>query len=153
MADWNGAARTNYVRFKDDASMQAAQKIVADCGMKWHVGSEPLVAMISGNDDRGGGFCLSSNQDDDLDQDHGWADIAQHLDDGQVLVCIEGGAEELQYISGWAEAWNNQQQTVCVQLSDIYALARERFGVPIVEASYDYEPEPVEQVASEAPRT
>jgi hypothetical protein len=152
MADWYGTARTNYVRFKDDASMQAAKKIVDDCGMKWHVGSGPLVAMIGGNDEYGG-FRLSCKQDDDLDQDYGWADIAQHLDDGQVLVCIEGGAEKLRYISGWAEAWNNQQQTVCVQLSDIYALARERFGVPIVEASYDYEPEPVEQVASEAPRT
>lgn len=152
MANWHGTARTNYVRFKDEEAYEAAKKLVESCGNKWHKGQQDLVAMISGDEDDNGGFSLSyCDEDTDEDVVIAWEDVAKHLDDGQVLVCMEVGAEKLRYVSGHTSAWTNKGESVNLGLGNIYKLAFEKLGVAPTEARYEDEPEPVSS-SSQAPR-
>lgn len=142
MSNWNGTARTNYVRFKDEVSYEAA-KAVADkaAGLEWHPHPiEKWTAMISGGCPDTGGFDFSVYGDDVPDDGEGlwWPDIAQHMADGQVLVVMEAGAEGLRYLTGEALAFINDPDLTCVavSLNDIYKLASERFGVDPATATY-----------------
>jgi hypothetical protein len=151
MANWYGTARTNYVRFKDEAAYEAAKELVESCGNTWHRGEQRLVAMISGDDDSGGFNFSRYDEDAEKDVDIAWEDVAKHLDDDQVLVCMEVGAEKLRYVSGHTSAWNNKGESVELSLRNIYKLAFEKFGVAPTEARYTDEPEPVAS-SSQAPR-
>lgn len=152
MANWYGTARTNYVLMRDEAALASAKALIAPTGMPT-VGhhDNPLLLMVQGADDSDGAFCTGYREDDD-DSDDGddgddgdewgddrefdFADLARHMADGQVLVAIEAGAEKLRYISGFAKAWNNKGEMVEVHLSDIYAKAKEAFGIDPAEATY-----------------
>lgn len=125
-------ARTNYVRFADEAAYVAAKALIDSTSMQWHPHTtHKLVAMVSGDDDSGG-FDFTTDDDKEI----WWPDITQHLADGQVLVAIEAGAEKLCYVSGHASAVSKSGDYVKVSLDDIYTLAFEKFGVEPTMAEY-----------------
>jgi len=137
MANWYGTARTNFVRFADEAAYEAAKALINSTSMQWHPhGEHKLVAMISGNDDTGG-FDFNTGDDKEI----WWPDITKHLADGQVLVAIEAGAEKLRYVSGNAHAVDKSGKYVEISLSDIYALAFKKLGAwPTVAEYTTFEP-------------
>jgi hypothetical protein len=134
MANWYGAARTNYFRVKDEAAFKAWLDTVPD------VGAEP------GTEERGGKFCLLANgeygdfpgerfDEDDFDSTPFdiVAELAAHLAEGEVAVFMQAGAEKLRYISGFAIAVNAAGERVELVLDDIYEIAEKRFGVTKVD--------------------
>lgn len=130
MADWYGAARSNYVRIKDMEGLKASL--------------EPFEIEIShGSDENEGKICLlGSSADNGGMPSYIWEDgtdemiefsFAEHvcpfMEDGEILVVMESGAEKLRYITGYASAYNAKGDAVHVSLSDIYTKAAEFFNI------------------------
>jgi hypothetical protein len=131
MANWTGAARSNYVKFVDVDKLKEVLK--------------PFDIEVSANDNGDGTYCLLSKAEngdwpgaapDPADPDE-WIDfnpvelICPHLQDGEVLVLMEAGHEKLRYVSGWAGAYTANGSHVVVNLMDIYDEAAKAFGVPV----------------------
>ena len=135
MANWYGAARSNYVKVKD---IEALKKTL-----------EPWPISVC---EENGRVCLLSEEE----VCGGWPDIGYdgneievlfsfenyvcpHLVEGEILVTKEAGAEKLRYITGRAVAYNCDGDSVVVDLDDIYSVAAEKFDVEfssITKASY-----------------
>lgn len=132
MANWYGAARTNYFRVKDPEAFK-----------RWLSDFEVVVIEKDGrygfySNDEYGGFPSYRHNDEtgeyvDIDLAN---ELSGHLVAGEVAVLIENGAEKLRYLSGWAQAVASDGRTVAVNLSDIYDKAKEAFGVAPTDASY-----------------
>lgn len=134
MANWNGTARSNYFRVKDEeAFLQALEPY--EIGT-WDGVSDPTKLAIYSNDgDTGDWACY----DEDMNEIPIWEIVAPHLQDGQVAVFLSAGAEKMRYITGSAVAVTNKGEPVSIYLSEIYAKASRAFGVPmesITDASY-----------------
>jgi len=131
MADWYGHARSNYFRVKD-------QDAFADLCEKWNVtfiidkDNPELVGFICETDS--GSLpnyrCeehedLEGNiQEFDYDFDDFLEKLSLHLEEGEIAIMIECGAEKLRYITGVAYAINSKGETVIVSLNDIYEKAK-----------------------------
>jgi hypothetical protein len=135
VANYTGAARTNYFRVKDrDAFNDALQDL--DVTISEQNSDPQFVCLLATGTDDG---CFPSwvyNEDTD---DHDDIDlpglIADHLVDGDVAIIMEAGHEKLRYVSGWALAVNSKGETVQVTLNDIYDKAK-TLGDTITDASY-----------------
>lgn len=132
MANYYATARTNYVRFKDEAALREALALADKFNVSYYHDQpqEPLCAMFYGDD---GGFCF---YDPDTDDDGDWYEIAKLMADDQVLVVLEAGAEKLRYISAHASAWNNKGECVGLSLNEIYDRAEEAWGISPTPAEY-----------------
>lgn len=148
MANWYGAARSNYVKVADMPGLQAALA-------PWPVRISPsaedpsLVCFLSEELDCGGwpSFVEESVPDPDspdfeieteveFDPE---VQILPFLEPRQVLIMLEAGHEKLRYITGQALAFCQGKPSICLSLNDIYTMAHEAFGVPrdqITEATY-----------------
>jgi hypothetical protein len=51
--------------------------------------------------------------------------VAGHLAAGEVAILIEVGAEKLRYLTGIAVAVNDRNEQRCIDLEDIYEVAKE----------------------------
>lgn len=132
MANWYGAARSNYVLIKDLKALQEALD-------PWPIGiykkhkddsdNNVLVCFLSEDQDSGGWPFTAWDEDDNEVEFDAAELIAPHLVEGQVLVMMEAGAEKLRYVTGHAIAINHEGKYVTVNLDDIYAKAAETFGV------------------------
>lgn len=135
MANFNGAARSNYFKGKDVEAFRAwaasAPNIVC------HTKADGTVMIYSEDPDTGcwpSFYCDDEGNDAEVDLA---GDIRKHLEDNQVCVLMEAGAEKLRYISGWAEAFDNTKRNVVrVSLNDIYEQERLVFGVTPTDAPY-----------------
>lgn len=54
--------------------------------------------------------------------------LAQHLQDDQVAIYQEVGAEKLRYLVGYSIAVNSKGETAMVNINDIYRIAQEELG-------------------------
>lgn len=137
MANWYGTSRSNYVRVKDVEQAVAALEPFSNEVHRHPTETDAI--MISGNDDDGSFNNVATDEDGaDFELDWGaWA--RDHLKQGQILVLISVGAEKLRYVSGWAEAYNDKGDYVCVNL--LRALDEEiakAFSAPYADPSYQY---------------
>lgn len=135
MANYYASARTNYFRVKDEAKFREA---VAKLGPNidiWQQNDDP--AMFGLGFDETGVPCSmqTANEDDWEDLDFA-AFLAEHLQDDQVAVVIEAGAEKMRYIIGQAFAVNAEGEVVFVDLSEIYHKAKAQFGIEPTRAEY-----------------
>lgn len=127
MANYYENARTNYVKVKDPEEFK-----------KW---AKRYCALVEAeNDGKTGKFCLLWNDgfndtpyDDNDDEMEGsfFPDVAEHLVDGEVLVLVASGHENLRYITGYAQAINSKGDIVGISIDDIYQKAAEEFNVPV----------------------
>lgn len=136
MANWIGSARTNYFRVKDvDAFKswaQAASLAVFEEDGRFGVYSE---------DEYGGWPSIVFDHDAteahrDFDIVH---ELAQHVADGEIVICLEAGAEKLRYITGNAIAFKasaDGPDKISITLDDIYDLAAEKWGERPSAAEY-----------------
>jgi len=103
MATYHGTARTNFVRVKD---VKAALADLEPFGNNTQVhDSVPDAIMVSGCDDTGcfSTYCVGVYKDEDgneldIDKELDWSTWCEtHLQEGQVLVLISAGAEQLRF--------------------------------------------------------
>lgn len=134
MANYYATARSNYFKVKDVAAFEqwcalvGLESITDDTDQK-------LVGFLDGNPD-GGGFPSSRYDDNDELVEIDLADeLAAHLQDGQVAILMEGGAEKHRYIIGWALAVNSKGERKEVSLEDIYEQAAQ-LGEHVTRAEY-----------------
>jgi hypothetical protein len=139
MANYFASARTNYFSVKDVAAFRDALKDlpVEICVGHGEASNLSRVCVLCRDED-GAGW-PTQRYDDEAD-DYVEIDlvdlIAPHLVEGEVAVMMEAGAEKLRYIVGYAVAFDSTGESIQLSLSDIYAIAREKFGVQPTEASY-----------------
>ena len=132
MANWYGAARSNYVLIKD-------LKALVDALDPWPISihkkhkddsdNNVLVCFLSEDQDSGGWPSTTWDEDDNEIEFDAAELICPHLVEGQVLVMMEAGAEKLRYITGQAVAFNHEGDYVAVNLNDIYEAAAGAFDV------------------------
>jgi hypothetical protein len=139
MANYNAAARSNYFKVKDAEAFKAEMAAITGI-VVWEGQSEVRKGMFAvASDDPDTGCWPSYYYDEELDDDVDvdlFGMVAEHLEEGQVAVFMEAGAEKLRYVSGYAVAVNWEGEQVYVSLNDIYNLAKEKFGVMPDDASY-----------------
>ncbi len=138
MANWCGTARTNYVRVKDvDALKELLEPFEVE--VYTHPTMPRYVMLTPSSMSDYGGFNFNNQDEDGNEVEFDWPDIAAHLDEGQILVAVEAGAEKLRYVSGFAVAVAWDGRVTDVNLNDIYEKARVDFnlpGHPIAAATY-----------------
>lgn len=146
MANWYGTARSNYVRIKDK-DMDGLKKALEPFPIQIADGygnNEGKVCFLSNEPDSGGWpSVVYSYTDEDCQEEvetefDPASQICPFMDDNQILVMMEAGAEKLRYITGSAQAYNNAGEFCQVTLFDIYEKAQEYFGgdVEITVAEY-----------------
>ena len=136
MANWIGSARTNYFRVKDvdafKAWAKAASLVVFEKDGRFGVYSE----------DEYGGWPDIVFDDDTTDAHRDFYithELAPHVADGEIVVCLEAGAEKLRYITGSAIAFKvmaGGADRISITLDDIYALAAGKWGQEPSKAEY-----------------
>lgn len=133
MSNYCGAARSNYFRVKDPEAFKAEMtNYNVEVWDRVEENGETLYALGS-NDDGGDWPSYNSETDEDIDF---MEVLAPLVADGEVVVFQCSGAEKLRYIGGHAIAFNNQREYVCVNLDDIYQLAKNKFNVEPTVAQY-----------------
>lgn len=132
MANYNGCARTNYFRVKDETAFLAWTK-------RWKLEvlnglgeSAGMFALLPGQNADDGTFYLYDRAiDDSLDI---CDEIAAHIADGSIAVVMEAGHQAERYVNGWAVAIDSKGERVEISLKDIYSAAAKKFGIQPTEA-------------------
>lgn len=132
MANWNGCARSNYVRVRDRELFLAWAQSLPDVEI---VEKEGAFALLATTDD-GSWSLLRSREDQEDEPIDLAAEMAEHLVVGEVCIFQEVGAEKLRYLSGSALAVNRAGETLQISIDDIYALVRERWNINPSLAQY-----------------
>lgn len=148
MSNFNGTARSNYFRVKDEGAFEAAMAALPDINV-WTKETDGVLRYAIGSDDADTGCwpsfmhaeSVGEPGGDEVEQEDREIfmpdEIAPHLADGEVCVLMEAGAEKMRYINGYALAFDNTDRPVVrVSLDDIYEKAKEAFGVEPTDASY-----------------
>lgn len=137
MANWYGAARSNYVQISDMEGLKASLK-------PFPISIEEkggLFCLLSEDPDSGG-WPSSAYLDDDYENEFSFEEhVMPYVKEGEVLIVMEAGHEKMRYITGYAEAYIRKPtgiESVSISLADIYALAKNTFGItaPISKAEY-----------------
>lgn len=130
MANYIGTARSNYfkVKSKEDFEDLCARLNVEIITRRDRVGficEEGLPSSI-----------YDEAKDEDVEVDI-LAEIAPHLQEGEVAVLVESGHEKCRYVVGYAIAVNWKGEVAEVSITDIYKKAQEELGGEnITEAEY-----------------
>lgn len=126
MANYYATARSNYFQVKDlDAFRVEAERV----GVDILSGDGKGLVMVTPNQmDFDDGAWPSEVYDEETGDAEDF-DIAQwvsgHLEDGQVAILQEVGAEELRYVCGYSIAVNSNGEKRVVTLGDIWEQAKE----------------------------
>ena len=132
MANWYGTSRSNYFAVKDRATFNAWAESRALIVME----DGDLVGINPGADDGGWPSDYEDEDTGDLVDFDLKAELAPLIQEGQIVVLVEAGAENLRYVTGYAIAFNHTGEFVEVSLSDIYKLAAAKFGREPTAAEY-----------------
>ena len=134
MADWHGSCRSNYFRVNDRAAFVA---LLDRFDVKL-IEKDGLLGFLS--EDQFGGVPTRIPDDDDVCEESISLldEIGEHIAPGSVCVVQEIGAERLRCLTGraWAIAGPKPEQTILVDLDDIYVNAAKAFGVQPSTATY-----------------
>jgi hypothetical protein len=126
MANYYGNSRSNYFKVKSKENFKKFLDLMYD--MEYIEDSEGRVGfLVSGE---GGSIpceIWDENADEYVDLDFD-ALLAQHLQDGEVAIYQEVGAEKLRYLVGYSIAVNSKGKRVAVSINDIYRIAQEELG-------------------------
>lgn len=141
MANFNGTARSNYVKVKDVAAATAALEPF-DNEIHKHPDNADYIAIFGGCYDTG--TLITTREDDEGEVEEldfaAWAQ--EHLAPGQVLVLMTAGAEKQRYVSAWAEAHTWDGRSVAIRLDTaLDNLIRSELGLDpdtVAPATYLY---------------
>ena len=129
MANYEQVARTNPFRVRDEAAFKA-DVLDRFCIEHWTKTVGGVVHhCLSADPNEGFWPNAPQDQDDAEDADVDFFDlVASHLAEDSIVVFMACGHEKLRYLSGSAFALNHKGEFARVALSDIYELARQKFG-------------------------
>lgn len=133
MANYYEQARTNYFKVKDAAKFQEfVEKFSGiDLVVQEQTGQYALLF-----DETGIPSYYYDADGNDVDVDFP-DEVSQHLTDDSIAVFEAIGSEKMRYLCGYAIAVNSKGEREDINISEIYARAKEKFGVKeIGEASY-----------------
>jgi len=126
MANWYGTSRSNYVRMAD---LEGFKKAVEPFDLNYDEKDGLVVFFCSDSSDGGWpGFGEDEETGEELEfsfEEH----VVPYLADGEVLITMQAGAENLRYVSGYAAAYTKGESTLYVSLDDIYKKAAEEWGI------------------------
>lgn len=138
MANWYGSARSNYVRVRDMDGLLAA---LEPFPIGVHTRENGLTCFLSEEADSGGWPSTAWVQrDEDEDEEIEFdprVQIVPFLEDNEVLIMMEIGAEKLRYLTGNAVAFHpDGEKVLSVNIHDIYALVKNEWDVFATHAEY-----------------
>lgn len=127
MANWHGAARSNYVHYKD---LDGLKKSLEPFGIDIHESSWGQGACLLVNNSSNGGWPgyyedADGNEHEFLFEEH----VCPFMQDDQILITMMSGHEKLRYITGAATAYNAKGEHIQLDLAGIYKIAAARFKV------------------------
>lgn len=131
MSEHVGHARSNYFKVKDMTAFRAWIQSL-DLDFTTDIDDPDAIALLSETEH---GTWPYKNKEDEEIPDFALA-LSEHLAPGQVAVLMEVGHEKMCYLTGYATAINDKGKRIDIALSDIYKMAREKFGVDISAAEY-----------------
>jgi len=125
MANYYENARTNYFKVKDEAKFN--EFLCSLSGLDSYKDKEGRHAIFF---DYESGVPSSKYNEETKDYDDVdfLDELSNHLTDGSIAIVMGAGAEKLRFINGYAEAINNKGERVGINISDIYDLAKQKFG-------------------------
>jgi hypothetical protein len=140
MANYYASARSNYFKVKDAEAFKTWAASLPGLGVieKPDDAEEnpAWFAIYSDDGDSGSWPYWTTNEDgEDIEIDLP-AELSEHLQEGEIAVLIEVGAEKLRYLCGHAVAVNWAGETEFLSLDRIYDLAFERWGIQPTDATY-----------------
>ncbi len=139
MANYCGAARSNYVRIENREGLrQSLEPFAIDLNEKQQEG-EHFCCFLSTTDS--GGWPDFVEDDEGNELEFSFEELVMpYVKEGECLVVMESGAEKLRYIIGCASALvrkGDKMEVVSLTLNDIYQLAKDNLGVTnITDCSY-----------------
>jgi hypothetical protein len=129
MANYYGAARSNYFQVKDLNAFKASLH-----PFNVQIVEDPRGITLLSKSDSGWDWYNPKTDEpaDEVDL------ISRHLQKNEVCVLMETGAEKLCFLGGYAVAFDHTGKEVSLNLNQIYDMARAAFGdkAKITEASY-----------------
>jgi hypothetical protein len=146
MANWYGAARTNYVRVEDLEGLKKALEPFSVTARAHPV--RPEFVTIQSDDEYGGwpsSAYVQSEEEDGEEREIEFdfaVQVMPFIKEGEVLVAIESGAEKLRYISGSSQAYTrvgDEVKSTFINLNKIIEQASKEFNIPaasIADCSY-----------------
>ena len=131
MANWNGAARTNYAKFND---IEGLKKSIEPFDLELWEKEDGFCALgVGGNSDSGGWPSFSYKVLEDGTEEEVEFDFQEHvvpfLADGEVLVAQEVGHEKLRYLTSVSCAFCKGKKPIYLNIDDIYQKAAKKFKV------------------------
>ena len=138
MANWYGTARSNYFLVKDDQKFLEWASTLPIDAEKCNSGEDEGKWMIYSTEQDSGGW-PSYRYDEESEEyiEVDWPSVlSAHLQENEVAILMEAGAEKLRYVTGVATAIAWTGEVISLSLSDIYRQASEGFGVPVTMAEY-----------------
>ena len=136
MADWYGTARSNYFKVRDNEAFKVFMQDLSSMITEYNDADNTW--WIRADDYGNGGFDWTI-YDEDFEPDdsvNAMDEFASHLQEGEVAIFLEAGAEKLRYITGNALsiAWTGEITEI--NLADIYEFVAEKHGVEPCRAEY-----------------
>lgn len=125
MANYEGRARTNYVKVNDVEKMKAELKSIDGLRL---IEQEGKYGFIFTSED------LGVYKDDDILEFSDW--FSPFLEDGEFCVYTEIGYEKDRYYVGISHAFNNEGVFETVDFNQIYDIIQHKFGVAPTRAEY-----------------
>jgi len=142
MTHYSATARSNYFAVKDETAFREwatrlGLTVMEDALYGKTAKCIRRFAISPGNRDHGGGwpFNVRNEETGGYDSVEVAEQLSAHLADDEVAVLLEVCYNDLQYVTGLAEAVNNKGSAEFVSLDSIYAVAR-RLGKNITRAEY-----------------
>jgi hypothetical protein len=136
MANYYGSARSNYFKVKDEATFLEALTNIPD--IEVHGDTERGFCVLVNGGDAGGWPSFGLDEDmNEVEYDIP-ALVSEHLQDDEVAIFMEAGAEKLRYLVGYAEAINNKGEREAISINGIYEIAEQMTNKPenITAAEY-----------------
>lgn len=124
MANYIATCRSNYFKVKDPETFLAAMELIPNIVVDSDNNDETFY--ILGDDPDGAGwpnwiYDDETGEETEVDL---FATVANHLQDGEVAVFMEAGAEKQRYVIGCAVAVNSKGECRTIHLHDIYDIAK-----------------------------
>ena len=129
MANWCGECRSNYFKVKDIEAFKTFLEKYPAKFIQWD--NDPTyVGFLS--DDENGATPVRYKEESENPQIEDnmvsiYDEISEHLQENEICIIMEAGAEKLRYISGFAIAIHSSGKTTQVSLNDIYEKAKQEF--------------------------
>jgi hypothetical protein len=135
MANYYETARTNYFNVKDAAAFQKFIETFRGIDLVVQEKTGQYALLFDG--ETGIPSAIYDEETDDfIDVDFVY-EVSKHLTDDSIAVFEAIGSEKMRYLCGYAIAVNSKGEREDINISEIYARAKEKFGVKeISEASY-----------------